>query len=79
MGYLEILQRNVSRAGTELRRAVTAERRARRAVNALAKEYLALVRRYREALDQAARMERCRQSRRRRLSRRRCLERTLVN
>jgi hypothetical protein len=71
MSYLAILQRDVSSVGMELRRAVAAERRAGRAVNTLARQYLAILRRYREALEQAVRVERCRQLRQRRLSRRR--------
>ena len=75
-GHLEVLRGDVSRIETELQRAVKAEGKARRAVNTLAKRYLVVLRRYREELQRAVRLEQYRQSRRRRLSRECCLART---
>jgi hypothetical protein len=53
MNHLKIVRVQMSELGIELQKAVTAELRARRAVNALAKQYSIAVRRYRMALQRA--------------------------
>ena len=56
MNHLKIIRQHMSQLRIELQRATTAELRARKAVNALAKDYVTAVRQYRQALEQAARV-----------------------